>query len=178
MRKRLSIFLCVGGRSGFDADGLLDFTGNLYGKPIDGFLFGGFDHDAAELLGSGVSHEDAAVFAQFAFGVADGGGDIRQGSQGRFFDDIDIDEALRGFAEDGCQFGEFASGLFHSREELESRDDTVAGRMLVEEDHVTGLFAAEGSALLLHQLKNETIADTGIQPPDPQLFENETEPEV
>src|SRR5205814_9228431 len=66
----------------------------------------------------------------------------------------------------------------HHREDLQSRDQAVAGRRAVETEHVTRRLAAQYAAALLEQLQHVAVADLRAQELDAARAQRELEPEV
>ena len=59
------------------------------------------------------------------------------------------------------QLRERLAGLEHGGQQLQGREDAVAGGVVVEEDHVARLLAAEHGAQALHVLEHVAVADLG-----------------
>ena len=57
------------------------------------------------------------------------------------------------------ELGERPAGPGHDPEDLERGDDAVAGRRVLEDDHVAALLAAEAGARDLHPLEDVLVAD-------------------
>ena len=90
-----------------------------------------------------------------------------------------VDEHLRIAAHDLPQARE--SGLpvsLHDRGELQRGDEAVAGRVVLEEDDVARLLAAEHRARRLQLLEHVAVADLGLDDVDAALAHRDLEAEV
>src|SRR5712691_2938062 len=142
------------------ADGGAEGVGERLAEALDiGFVFG-FDHDASELLGTGVAKDDAAIVAKRGLGFGQGAGNFWKRLERRFRAHFYVDDELRiiletlherfNFTAHGNQRGNFCG-----------REQAVTGRAVVEKNDVAGLLASQHVAAAKHFFENVAIPDGG-----------------
>ena len=115
-------------------------------------VFGfGFDHDAGEGFGAGIADDDAAVAVQFLLGGFDDVTDFGDLGERYLLAHADVLDSLGKDFEVADEIGERMTCPSHDLHDAEGGEQSVAGRgVAVAEEDVSGLFAAESGAGLLH----------------------------
>ena len=97
---------------------------------------------------------------------------------GFFSRDPDIEQHLREALEVARQLGEHALLAAHDGEHLERGDQAVARGVVVEEEDVARLLAAQVVAAAAHGLDHVAVADLRAHQAEPQALERPLEAEV
>ena len=106
----------------------------------------GLDEDADFVLGTGIADNGTARAGEFLVCFCDKVGIAGNLGQRGVLLDVEAAEFLRIFFHESGELVELFVFLLHELEDVERGNDTVAGGGVIEEDQVTGLFAAEGEA--------------------------------
>ena len=89
-----------------------------------------------------------------------------------------VDEYLRVLLHDAGKIGEGASGALEHGQQLQSRHQAVAGGVVLQEDDVTGLLAADDSTVREHALQNVAVAHGGLNHLEALLLHSDGEAQV
>ena len=73
-----------------------------------------------------------------------------------------VDEHLRVLLHDASKVGKGAAGALEHGQQLQSRHQTVAGGVVLQEDDVAGLLATDNGTVLEHALQNVAVAHGGL----------------
>jgi len=130
------------------------------GEALDVGIVFGFDHDAGELLGAGISEDDAAVFSEGGVGFGKGSDDFGKRFERRLGFDLHVDDGLGIVLETGDE-GIEAALEGDERSDFDGGEKAVAGGRVFEKNDVARLFAAENVAAFEHFFEDVTIADIG-----------------
>src|ERR1700694_4922603 len=83
------------GQSTSGAGGGAESVGQGLGEALDVGVVFSLNHDACEVLGAGVTENDAAIVAKGRLGFGEGAGDFRESVERGFRTDLHIDDKLR-----------------------------------------------------------------------------------
>ena len=138
------------------------------------------DHDPDKRFRSGRTDENASIAGELLLKVLYRFGDLRILHVVHFFVicDMCIDKRLGHHLADFCKLGERLSGFLHDGQKVESREQAVTGRVLVEVNDMTGLLAAEIKSLLEHALEDIPVSDLGFLDVDVFTVAHHEESEV
>ena len=73
-----------------------------------------------------------------------------------------VDEYLRVLLHDAGKVGEGAAGALEHGQQLQSRHQAVTGGVVLQEDDMAGLFAADDGAVREHALQNVAVAHSSL----------------
>ena len=118
-----------------------------------------FRHHAQQRFGAGRADQNAAVFAKFVFRLADRRHDERIIFPRFFIIHAHIAQNLRIRGHQLRQFRKFAAALLHDRQRLHRRQYAVTGRIVVEENDMARLFAAEHIIMGAHFFQHVPVSD-------------------
>lgn len=100
------------------------------------------------------AHQGAAAAVKFLLGGSDGIPDGLAIVQTSLVVGMHVDEYLRVLLHDTGKIGEGATGALEHGQQLQSRHQAVTGGVVLQEDDVAGLFAADDGAVREHALQN------------------------
>ena len=89
-----------------------------------------------------------------------------------------VDEYLRVLLHDAGKIGEGTTGALEHGQQLQSRHQTVTGGVVLQEDDVAGLLAADDGAIREHTLQNVAIAHGGLNHLEALLLHSDGEAKV
>ena len=89
-----------------------------------------------------------------------------------------VDKHLRVLLHDAGKVGEGTAGALEHGQKLQSRNQAVTGGVVLQEDDVAGLFAADDGAVREHTLKNVAIAHGGLNHFEALLLHSDGEAKV
>ena len=89
-----------------------------------------------------------------------------------------VDEHLRVLLHDAGKVGERAAGALEHGQKLQGRHQAVAGGVVLQEDDMAGLLAADDGTVLEHTLKNIAVAHGGLNHLKALLLHGDGETEV
>src|SRR5699024_7898212 len=124
---------------------LLDGGGEALGLSRGGVLGGGLDHDADERLGAGGAQQHTSGVGELGFDGGHLGGDLRVVAP-VLVHAFDVDQGLRQLWDLRGEVGQGALGIGHALHQMQGRLHAVAGRAVVEHEHMPGLLTAEDVA--------------------------------
>ena len=137
-----------------------------------------FAHDPDQGLGAGLADHQPAAAAHARLAGGDRGAHARLVERRRALAEADVGQHLREGREDPGELAGAPAGLDHGGEELQRRDQPVAGGDVVGHHDVARLLAAEVVAALAHRLDHVAVADGGAQELQALRLQVPLEPEV
>ena len=89
-----------------------------------------------------------------------------------------VDEYLRVLLHDAGKIGEGTTGALEHGQQLQSRHQAVTGGVVLQEDDVAGLFAADDGAIREHALQNVAVTHGGLNHFEALLLHSDGEAKV
>jgi len=116
----------------------------------------GFDHDASELLRTGIAENDAAVLAKSGSGFREGARDLGKRFERRLRSYFDVDDGLRVVLEAFDERFDFAAHG-NERSDFDGGEKTIASGTIFQKNDVAGLLASKDIAAAEHFLEHVAI---------------------
>lgn len=117
----------------------------------------GLGHHADQRLGTARAHQNAAAAVKLLLGGSDGIPDGLAIVQAGLVVGMHVDEYLRVLLHDAGKISEGTTGALEHGQQLQSRHQAVTGGVVLQEDDVAGLFAADDGAIREHALQNVAV---------------------
>ena len=157
---------------------LLDLPDDLVHVLLADLVAGGLDHHADDRLGAALAHQDAAVVAQRLGHLLHGGLHVRVVLRVRLALHAHVLQNLRVELHRGRQLAHRLLLRQHDLHHLQARQNAVAGGLVLREDDVAALLAADAVAVLDHVLVDVLVAHLGLLVVDARLVQRLVEAEV
>ena len=138
----------------------------------------GLGHHADQWLGTARTHQNAAAAVKLLLGSSDGVPNGLAIVQTGLVVGMHVDEYLRVLLHDAGKIGEGTTGALEHGQQLQGRHQAVTGGVVLQEDDVPGLFAADDGAVREHALKNITVAHSGLNHFEALLLHSDGEAQV
>ena len=135
-------------------------------------------HHAHHRLGATRAQKHAAVLAECLLSGGHGSGHLGAVLHSMLVVHTHVNQGLRHLLHDLDGLGHGLAGTDDRRQELAGRHEAVARGVVIEQNHVAGLLAADGVAVLAHGLQNVAVAYLGLHHVDAHLFHGAHETEV
>ena len=119
-------------------------------------------HHAHQRLGPAGPYEDAPFIAELRFHLSDLRLQPLICHRTVLVLDFDVDEQLRIDEQIRAQFFQRLALIAHDLQQLERRQQPIAGHCMLQEDDVAALLSADAVALALHALKDIFVTDRGL----------------
>ena len=141
----------------------LDHFSNRLRVGVGRFLSFGFDHNAHQGLSSTRANEHATGIAHFSFSCMHG---IPNGSvplERMFIFHAHVNQRLRELRHNLDSFFDRLAAATNGSEELARRHQAIARGIVLEQNHMARLLAANGIAAFAHRLEHIAVAHLGLQ---------------